>query len=97
MRVDITDEAAGLVRAQGGTIWVWAAYPRLRCCGMQAWMHATTREPADIADFTPLPAGTVDVRFRSLGSRKPEVLQIALHGRHHPQVEAYWDGCLYAL
>jgi hypothetical protein len=97
MRVDMSDEAAVHVRAHGGGLWVWAAYPRLRCCGMQAWMHATTDVPADVTGFSPLPADGVQLRFRRLGSREPAVLQIALHGRHRPQVEAYWDGCLFVL
>jgi hypothetical protein len=25
------------------------------------------------------------------------VLEIGLHGRRRPRVEAYWDGCLIAL
>jgi hypothetical protein len=25
------------------------------------------------------------------------VLEIGLRGRHRPRVEAYWDGCLFAL
>jgi len=97
MRVEISDAAAGFVRAHGGRLWVWAAYPRLRCCGMQAWMRASMQKPADLAGFTQLHAAGVDVRFRSLGGRAPEVLEIGLHGRHRPQVEAYWDGCCYAL
>ena len=97
MRVDITAEAVGHVQAHGGKVWVWAAYPRLRCCGMQAWVHASTDQPADVTGFSPLPADGVQLQFRRLGRREPAVLQLALHGRHRPQVEAYWDGCLFVL
>ena len=64
---------------------------------MQAWMQVTTREPAGQSGFRSLAVGGVDVRFRSLGSREPEVLQIGLRGSRRPRVEAYWDGCLYAI
>lgn len=97
MRVDITEKAAAFAREQGGTLWVWAAYPRLRCGGMQARIHVTTQEPAGLSGFRPLAARGADVRFRGLGGREPEVLQIGLHGRRRPRVEAYWDGCLYAI
>ncbi|HXP21454.1 MAG TPA: hypothetical protein VN840_17565 [Streptosporangiaceae bacterium] len=96
MRVDITASAAVFAQAHGGTLWVWAAYPRLRCDGMQAWMHVATREPPGRSGFLPLAADGVEVRFRRFGSRDPEVLQIALRGRRRPRLEAYWDGCLYA-
>ena len=28
---------------------------------------------------------------------RPDVLEIGLRGRRRPRVEAYWDGCLFAL
>jgi hypothetical protein len=97
MRVDITASAAVFARAHGGTLWVWAAYPRLRCGGTQAWMHVATQEPPGRSGFRPLSADGVDVRFRALGDREPEELLIALHGIRRPRLEAYWDGCLYAI
>lgn len=97
MRVEITDEAAAFALANGGTLWVWAAYPRLRCGGMQAWMRVATQEPVGRSGFRPLAVGGVNVRFRRLGSREPEVLEIGLRGGRRPRVEAYWDGCRYAI
>jgi hypothetical protein len=29
--------------------------------------------------------------------RMPDALEIGVHGRRHPRVEAYWDGCSFAL
>jgi len=31
------------------------------------------------------------------GGRVPDMLEIGLHGRRRPRVEAYWDGCRFAL
>jgi|SRR5580698_9221120 hypothetical protein len=101
MRVTISGEAAALVAAGGGQLWVWAAYPRLCCSGAPAWMHAATVAPAGLSGFTVvppagLPAG-VTVFFRPAAGQRPDTLEIATAGRRHPKVAAFWDGCLMAM
>ena len=39
----------------------------------------------------------LELWFLAPAGTRPDVLEIALHGRRRPHVEAYWDGCLYAL
>ena len=39
----------------------------------------------------------LEVWCRIPGGRRPDVLEIALRGKRRPRVEAYWDGCIYAL
>ena len=39
----------------------------------------------------------VEIWFRAPAGRIPDVLEIGLRGRRRPQVEAYWDGCRFAL
>jgi len=101
MQLDVTPEAAEFARANGGQIWVWAAYPRLCCAGSPAWMHAATAAPDGLTGFMQLPAALtpdgLTVHFRGAGGQHPDVLEIALKGRHRPQVAAYWDGCLMAM
>jgi hypothetical protein len=97
MRVQVSDEAAQFVRERGGTLWVWAERPRFCCGGTPALMKASTRLPAEPGSFVQAPAGGLDIRFRAPGGRFPEVLEIALHGRRQPRVEAYWDGCLLMM
>jgi len=60
-------------------------------------MHAATDPPHGVSGFSPAPAAGLDVSFRPPAGRLPDVLEIGLHGRRHPRVEAYWDGCLIAL
>ena len=64
-------------------------------------LHARRyRAAPDLSGFRLLPlAGPdgVEVWFRAPAGRVPDVLEIGLHGRRHPRVEAYWDGCRYAL
>jgi hypothetical protein len=97
MRIDISDEAAAFVRRQGGTLWVWAERPRFCCGGMATLMKASTQRPAEPAGFAQSEAHGLDIRFRAPGGRFPGVLEIGLHGRRHPRVEAYWDGCLIMM
>ena len=97
MQVDVSPEAAGLVRERGGRLWVWAAHPRVCCWGTPAYMHAATEPPPGLSGFSLVPHDLIEIWFRAPGGRVPDVLEIGLHGRRRPRVEAYWDGCLIAL
>jgi len=97
----MSPEAADLIAASGGRLWVWAARPRMCCSGSPAWMHAATGPPAGLTGFTEVPADLapagLTVYFRAVGGQQPAVLEIALAGRRRAQVAAYWDGCLMAM
>ncbi len=97
MVVDISAAAANFISHCGGRLWVWAAQPRLCCAGTPAWMHAATTAPPELSGFVPIQAAGVEVHFRGLSGRQPDTLEIGLHGRRRPRVEAYWDGCLMAM
>jgi hypothetical protein len=93
MRLEVSPEAAGFVAGRGGRLWVWAARPRMCCWGTPAYMHAATEEPPGITGFQPVPGTELEIWFRAPGGRVPDVLEIGLHGKRRPRVEAYWDGC----
>jgi hypothetical protein len=99
MRVDVSAEAGEFVRGQGGRLWVWAARPRVCCGGSPTYMHAAIEHPARLSGFHALAAAPADLEiwFRAPAGRLPEVLEIGMRGRRRPRVEAYWDGCLFAL
>jgi hypothetical protein len=97
MRVEVSDEAAAFVSANGGTVWVWAHRPPMCCNGTPAGLRASIAPPPDPSGFEPMAANGVDVRFRAPGGRCPDVLEVGLHGRRRPRVEAYWDGCLIVM
>ena len=97
MRVEVSPDAAAFVAAHGGRLWVWTAHP-LRCCaGVPAYMHAATGEPAGRVGFARIPVPGLELWFLAPAGVQPDVLEIGLRGRRRPRVEAYWDGCLYAL
>ena len=97
VRVEVSPEAEEFVRGQGGQVWVWAARP-LRCCwGTPAYMYAATKPPSDPSEFRPIHLAGLEVWYRIPGDRRPDVLEIGMRGKRRPRVEAYWDGCIYAL
>lgn len=78
-------------------MWVWAAHPRVCCWGTPAYMHAATAPPQHLSGFSPAEWAGLQVWYRIPGARRPDVLEIGMRGRRHPRVEAYWDGCSFAL
>src|SRR5689334_13009568 len=62
-----------------------------------AYMHAATARPPRLAGFSLVSQAEVEIWFRAPAGRVPDVLEIGLHGRRRPRVEAYWDGCRIAL
>jgi hypothetical protein len=103
VQVQISPEAAVIVRANGGDLWIWAARSRMCCGGAPAWMHAAFSQPDGPTGFTPVETADrslagIRILFRPLGGGlSPDVLEIGLHGRRRPKVQAYWDGCLMAM
>jgi len=97
MLVKVSTDAASFIHASGGRLWVWAAHPRMCCSGAPAWMHAATEPPPGLSGFSEVPADGMQIWFRGVGDRRPDVLEIGLRGTRRPKVEAYWDGCLMAM
>ncbi len=109
MRVEVSSDAAAFVTARGGRLWVWAERPPMCCGGSPAWMRAATTAPSGRSGFARVPDDVIDLPptsapwprlqlfFRGAGGMAPEVLEIAMQGRRHPKVAAYWDGCLMAM
>jgi hypothetical protein len=98
VRVEVSPEAEEFLRGQGGQVWVWTSRPRLCCLGTPAYMYAaTTPPPRDLSEFSPVHLAGLDIWYRIPGDRRPDVLEIGMRGKRHPRVEAYWDGCIYAL
>ena len=55
------------------------------------------RAAGELSGFSPAHADGLEVWFRASAGRMPDVLEIGVRGRRHPRVEAYWDGCSFAL
>ena len=107
VQVQISPEAAAFVRTNGGELWIWAARARMCCAGAPALMHTAFSQPDGRTGFAAVeiagdaaPAGAtagIRLQFRPLGGMSPQVLEIGMHGRRRPKIEAYWDGCRMAM
>ncbi|HLK74176.1 MAG TPA: hypothetical protein VKU77_11085 [Streptosporangiaceae bacterium] len=97
VRVEVSPEAEEFVRGRGGQLWVWAARPNVCCWGTPTYLYAATQPPRDPSGFCAAHTGGLEVWYRIRGDRRPDVLEIGLRGKRRPHVEAYWDGCIYAL
>jgi hypothetical protein len=60
-------------------------------------MHAAIQQPRGVVGFTRLPVAGMELWFRIPAGAPPEVLEIGMRGKRRPRVEAYWDGCVFAL
>src|ERR1700728_1401539 len=97
MRIELSADAAGFIAAAGGRLWVWAARPRMCCAGAPAYMHAATGAPPDRSGFTRIPVAGLELWFRAPAGPRARGLEVGRRGKRRPRVEAYWDGCLFAL
>ena len=97
MRVEVSAEAARLIRQLGGRLWVWAARPRVCCWGTPAYMHTATQQPSGLSGFRLVSQTGVEIWFRAPAGRFPDVREVGLRGKRRPRVEAYWDGCRVAV
>jgi hypothetical protein len=97
MQVEVSAEAAAAIRRRGGRLWVWAARPRVCCWGTPACMQAACERPPGLDGFALVSHAGAEIWFRAPAGRVPDVLEIGLHGRRRPRVEAFWDGCRIAL
>jgi hypothetical protein len=88
VQVQVSPEAAEFVAARGGSMC---------CAGAPAYMHAATGAPPDQSGFTRIPVAGLELWFRAPAGPRPDVLEIGRRGKRRPRVEAYWDGCLFAL
>src|SRR5262249_17353898 len=80
MRVEVSPEAARLVRQLGGRLWVWAARPRLCCGGTPAYLYAGAERPSGLSGFRLVPQtgqDAVEVWFRAPAGRVPDLLKSA--------------------
>jgi hypothetical protein len=98
MRVVISPEAAQFARAHGGALWVWVARPRLCCASAPRYLRAAAQPPQEgTSGFRRVEADGLDLWFRAPAGPPPDDLEIVLRGKRQQRLEAYWDGCLFAL
>jgi hypothetical protein len=95
MNVIAPPEVGAFIRDHGGRLYVWA--DTRRCCGgALTFLEADPSRRPD-RPFERIDAGTFELWFAPGRTSAPDELRLELRGRRHPHVEAYWDGCVFAI
>jgi len=94
MEVIAEPTVAAFAQEQGGRLYVWTR--RLRCCGKVTFLEAASDPPPD-RHFRPIEVEGFELWFSAPGFEPPDELHLEVRGRRKPRVEAYWNGCVYAV
>ena len=89
-------EVAGLIRDRRGRLYVWP--DRHACCGGTVTYLATGSEPERGRVFHRLGVEGFDLFLDPGRMRPPDELVLDVRGRRRrKRVEAYWNGCVFAV
>jgi len=94
MKVIAPPAVASFAREHGGRMFVWTK--RLRCCAKVTFLQASS-EPPDERPFRRVDAEGFELWLSAPGFEPPDELHLEVRGRRKPRVEAYWNGCVYAI
>lgn len=88
-------EVADLIRERGGRVFVWT--DARRCCSGRITYLLTGTEPVRGRDFRRFDAEGFELWFDAGGATPPDELHLDVRGRRHKRIEAYWNGCVFAI
>ena len=83
------------IREQGGRLFVWT--DTHRCCGGGVTYLLTATQPARGHEFRRVETDGFELFFDPGGRQLPEELHLDLKGLGRKRVEAYWNGCAFAV
>jgi hypothetical protein len=95
MKVLAEPEVAEFVRDRGGRLFVWP--DAKACCGGAITFLLTDAEPAPGRRFGRVDAPGFELWFDPGAFAPPEELHLEVRGRRRRRVEAYWNGCVFAV
>ena len=95
MKVVASREVGDLVCASGGELYV-RTDPH-RCCSGSLTYLVTSAEPERGREYVRFEAEGFGVSFSAGNRTPPDELHLALRGHRKKRVEAYWNGCVYAI
>jgi hypothetical protein len=95
VRVVASDAALELIRARGGSLYVWVKTSR--CCTGAAHTLATAHEPPAGKEFRRVDdSHSFELFVSSRLRRLPAELHVE-RARRRPRVDAFWDGCAWIV
>ena len=90
-----TPSVIAAIQEHGGRIYVWTD-PR-HCCGGGVTYLLTAAERPRGHEFRRLDAEGFELFFDPGGRHQPDELHLDLKGIRRKRVEAYWNGCAFAV
>ena len=88
-------EVADVIRERGGRIYVWTD-PH-RCCSGNMTYLLTASAPRPGHAFQRQDAEGFELWFDSGAMNPPDELHLDVKGFRKKRVEAYWNGCAFAI
>ncbi len=95
MEIIATPAVRDLVRREGGSLYVWTD-PH-RCCSGAMTSLVTSMTPAVGRRFEHHVARGFDLWFDPGARTPPDELHLDVKGWRNKRVEAYWNGCVFAV
>jgi hypothetical protein len=86
---------AEVIRERGGKVFVRTDLHR--CCGGGITFLVTTSEPEPGRTYRRFDADGFELFLDAGGRVVPDELHLDVRGRRTKRIEAYWNGCLYAM
>ena len=95
MRVVANAEAVRLIKDRGGKLYVWT--DTHRCCSGGITYLKTDSEPKEGRRFERVDAEGFELWFAPGSHTPPDELHLDIKGSRRKRVEAYWNGCVFAI
>lgn len=96
MKVVASPEVAEHVRERGGRLFVWTD-PHRCCGGGMTYLKTASEPPAGARAFAPVAAEGFELFFDPGRLEPPDEVHFEVKGRRTKRVEAYWNGCAFAI
>lgn len=95
MKVIAGPEASQLIKEQGGRLYVWSDLHR--CCSGGITYLKTGSAPAKGRRFDRTDVDGFELWFDFGSKEPPSELNLEAKGWRKRRIEAYWNGCAYAI
>ena len=95
MKVVSNPKVTELIEAQGGRLFVWTDLRK--CCSGGITYLSTGSSPAPDRRFSSYEAAGFELWFDPGNLTPPDELHLDVKGWRNKHVEAYWNGCVFAV
>lgn len=95
VQVEAPPEVEEAIRQRGGLVFVWPRHHPGRMGGITT-LRTSTDPPPEALEYHRIDVGRFLLFLSPRFQRLPSRLELGLRGRRR-RIEAYWDGCAFAV